>query len=215
MRRSWQGAWLATVLWALPPLAAAQETAAAPESAATVSAVWVERQVNFTYMPITGYYSCEGLRNKVRWVLEQLGARPDFAVRTRGCVELQGPEPSPGVEIIAAFPAAATPELLEQLAGEAAKRQLAARATGKPDPVAEATAQFPARMKRVEFSSRRSSLADLQDGDCELMEQLVRHDVFGKLGVKVVESQTRCVPRQVTLGAVRMTVEVLQPVAER
>lgn len=215
MGRSWQGAWLATVLWALPLLAAAQETSAAPEAVATVSAVWVERKVNFTYMPITGYYSCDGLRDKVRWILQQLGARPDLEVKRRGCVKLQGPEPSPGVEIVAAFPAPATPELLEQLAGEAAKRQLAARATGKPDPVAEATAQFPARVKRVEFNSSRSSLADLQDGDCELMEQLERQGVFGALGVMVVESQIRCVPRQVTLGAVRMTVEVLEPVPQR
>ena len=215
MRRSWQGAWFATVLCALPLLAAAQETTPAAQAAATVNAVWVERRVNFTYMPITGYYSCDGLRDKVRWILEQLGARPDLEVKRRGCVELQGPEPSPGVEIVAAFPVAATPELLEQLAGEAAKRQLAARATGKPDPVAEATAQFPARVKRVEVNSSRSSLADLQDGDCELMEQLERQGVFGALGVKVVESQIRCVPRQVTLGAVRMTVEVLEPVVER
>jgi hypothetical protein len=46
------------------------------------------------------------------------------------------------------------------------------------------------------------------------MEQLVRQDVFGKLGARVVENRTRCVPRQVTPGAVRMTVEVLAPVVE-
>jgi hypothetical protein len=196
----------------LPLLAAAQPEAAAPEPAATVNAVWVERKVSFTYMPLTSYYSCDGLRDKVRWILRELGARPDFKVRSRGCIEVQGPEMFPGVEVVAAFPAEATPELLEQLAADASKRQLAARATGKPDPVSEATAQFPARVKRVEFESGRTTLSDLQDGDCELMEQLVRGDVFGKLGVKVVDSQTHCVPRQVTLGAVRMAVEVLEPV---
>jgi hypothetical protein len=44
------------------------------------------------------------------------------------------------------------------------------------------------------------------------MEQLVRGHVFDEFGVKVVEEQISCVPRQVTLGAVRMTVEVLEPV---
>lgn len=212
MRRSWQGGWIATALCALPLLAAAQEAARAPEATAAVKAVWVEHKVNFTYMPLTSYYSCDGLRDKVRWILRELGARPGFTVRSRGCVEVQGPELFPGVEIVAAFPAEATPELLQQLADEASKRQLAARATGKPDPVTEATAQFPARVKRVEFRSGTTTLSDLQDGDCELMEQLVRNDVFGKLGAKVVDAQTHCVPRQVTLGAVRMAVEVLEPV---
>jgi len=200
------------VLCVLPLLAAGQAEAPAPESAATVNAVWVERKVSFNYMPLTSYYSCDGLRDKVRWILKELGARPGFKVKARGCLEVQGPEPFPGVEIVAAFPAAATPELLEELAADASKRQLAARATGKSDPVTEATAQFQARVKRVEFVSGPTRLYDLQDGDCELMEQLVRSDVFGKLGAKVVDSQTRCVPRQVTLGAVRMTVEVLEPV---
>jgi len=212
MRRSWQGGCLATTLCMLPLLAAAQPEAAAPEPAATVNAVWVERKVSFTYMPLTSYYSCDGLRDKVRWILRELGARPDFKVRSRGCIEVQGPEMFPGVEVVAAFPAEATPELLEQLAADASKQQLAARATGKPDPVIEATAQFPARLRRVEFESGRTGLSDLQDGDCELMEQLVRNDVFGKLGAKVVDARTHCVPRQVTLGAVRMAVEVLEPV---
>jgi len=199
-------------LCALPLAAVAQVDAPAPEAAATVSAVWVERKVNFSYMPLTSYYSCDGLRDKVRWILRQLGAKPGFKVRSRGCMEAQGPELFPGVEIVAAFPAEATPELLQQLAGEASKRQLAARATGKPDPVTEATAQFPARVKRVEFASGRTTLDDLQDGDCELMEQLVRNDVFGKFGATVVAGQVHCVPRQVSLGAVRMIVEVLEPV---
>lgn len=212
MRRSWQGGWIAIAVCALPLLAAAQEAAPVPETATAVNAVWVEHQVSFTYMPLTSYYSCDGLRDKVRWILRELGARPGFKVKARGCIEMQGPELFPGVEIVAAFPAEATPDLLEQLAAEASKRQLAARATGRPDPVTEATAQFPARVRRVEFQSGTTTLSGLQNGDCELMEQLVRNDVFGRLGVRVVDAQTRCVPRQVTLGAVRMAVEVLEPI---
>lgn len=212
MRRSWLGGWIAMAMCVLPLVAAAQEAAPAPEPAASVNAVWVERKVNFTYMPLTSYYSCDGLRDKVRWILRQLGAKPGFSVRSRGCIEVTGPELFPGVEIVAALPAEATPELLQQLADDAAKRQLAARASGKPDPVIEATARFPARVKRVEFRSGTTTLSDLQDGDCELMEQLVRNDVFGRLGARVVDAQIHCVPRQVSLGAVRMAVEVLEPV---
>ena len=210
MRRSWKAAWVASLSLALPAVVAAQSTAPG-EPAATVSAVWVERELTFTYMPLTSYYSCDGLRDKVRWILAELGAKPGFKVVSRGCIEVQGPEVFPGVKIVAAFPAAATPELLAQLASEASKRQLAARATGKPEPVAEATAQFAARVRRVEFKSGGSSADDLQDGDCELMEQL-RDRAFGPLGVTVVEDRIHCVPRQVSIGAVRMTVEVLEAV---
>lgn len=205
MQRAWAGGWMATALFALPFVACAQ-------SAATVNAVWVEREVSFSYMPLTSFYSCDGLRDKVRWIVGELGARPGFEVRTRGCVERHGPEQFPGVVIIAAFPAEATPERLEQLARESAQRQLAARAAGQAAPVVEAATQFPARVRRVQFRSDRSTLDDLQDGDCELMEQLVRTDVFGQFGARVVDAQIRCVPRQVSLAAVRMTVEVLEPV---
>jgi len=211
MRRSWKGGWIAGLLCALPALAAAQAATPSADAAATVNAVWVEREVTFTYMPLTSYYSCDGLRDKVRWILRELGARPGFKVVARGCVEMQGPEIMPGVKILAAFPTPATPELLAQLASEASKRELAARATGKPDPVAEATAQFPARVRRVEFRSGVSSFDELQDGDCELMEQM-RDRVFGQLGARVVQDQIHCVPRRVSIGAVRMTVEVLEPV---
>jgi hypothetical protein len=198
---------------ALPAIAAAEGAAPAAD-AATVEAVWVDRELTFTYMPLTTYYSCEGLRGKILWILRELGARPGFEVTTRGCVEVQGPELFPGVEVVAAFPAPATPEVLAQVAEHAAKRQLAARAAGQPDPVAEATKHFPARTRRIEFRSERSTaVPGLQDGDCELIEQLLRQDAFGRLGVAVVDARVNCVPRQVTLGAVRMTLETLEPVA--
>lgn len=210
MKRAWIG-WMAGLLCALPLLAAAQEpTAATPEA---VDAVWVEREVNFTYMPLTSYYSCDGLRDKVRWIFRQLGARSDLRVSTRGCMEARGPEFFPGVRIVAAFPAAATPEVLAQVASDAAQRQLDAKGKGKgkAQPVADPTVPFPARAKRVEFRSSMSAGTGLQDGDCELMEQL-RDQVFGQYGIRVVEERIHCVPRTVTIGAVRMTVEVLEPV---
>jgi hypothetical protein len=211
MQCSKMGGWVAGLLFAVPASAAAQLPAApSAEPQATVNAVWVERDLNFTYMPRTSYYSCDGMLDKVRWILEELGARPGYKVSSRGCFKGQGPELFPGVRIVAEFPAAATPALLAQLASDASKRELAARATGKEGAVAEATAQFPARVKRVEFKSSLSR-NDLQDGDCELVEQL-RDRVFAEIGVTVVEDHINCVPRQVTFGAVRMTVEVLEPV---
>jgi hypothetical protein len=199
------------MLLVLPTLVAAEKNAPVAPDAAVVNAVWVEHDITLNYMGFTSYYSCDGLREKVRWVLGQLGARPDFKVTARGCVRVTGPEAMPSLKIIAAMPAAATPELLAQLAAEASKQELAARVQGRSPAAPEATAQFPARAKRVEF--RSNPVGDLREGDCELMEQL-RDQAFGPLGVKVVEDRIRCVPKQVSLGSVQMTVEVLQPVPQ-
>jgi hypothetical protein len=99
--------------------------------------------------------------------------------------------------------------VLAGLAGGASKRELASRATGQAVPEAEGTARFPAIPRRVEFTSRPTG--PLEDGDCELMEQL-RDQVMVPLGAKIIDNGVRCVPRQVRPGAVRLTVEVLQPV---
>ena len=210
MRRTW-AALLAVASSVLATSEApAQEAPAAP---ATVNAVWVEREVDFNYSGFTSYYSCGGLRAKLEWLLGEIGARPGFKVRTRGCVRLSGAELMPGARIVATVPLEATPELLAEIASDASRRELAARAKGSSVPVPEAAAQFPARVKRVEFRSARGNFDGLQDGDCELMEQ-ARRQLFPKLGVRVVEGQISCTPNQLTLGAVRMTVEILEPVPE-
>jgi hypothetical protein len=191
-----------------PPGAMSQEAGPA-ESSPAVDAVWMEREVRVTYMAFTSFYSCRGLRDKVTWVLEQLGARPGFSVTTRGCVEVTGPEVMPAVRIVGALPVEATPEVLAELASGTAKRELAARATGKALPETGGTDRFRAVPRRVEFTSRPGG--SLEDGDCELIEQL-RDQVMVPLGAKIIENEVRCVPRQVRPGAVRLTVEVLQPV---
>lgn len=196
---------LALALWA-SAAAQAQDTVAAVDDPTVVSAVWIERDVQLHYMGFTSYYSCEGLRGQVRTILKELGARPGFKVTMRNCINQTGPEWSPTVRIVAAFPFEATPEVLAELQSNASKRELVARVQGKsPD---EATAQFPARPKRVEF--RSGGMSFLRDGDCELMEQM-RDRVFGPLGVKVIDGSVHCSPNQVTLGAIRMTVDVLEP----
>jgi hypothetical protein len=198
---------LAGACLALATSVRAQDESPAGDGAAIVSAVWMEHDVTLHYMGFTSYYSCEGLRGQVRRILQELGARPGFKVTARNCIRLTGPEWTPSVRIVAALPVEATPEVLAELAKDASTRELVAKVQGKsPD---EATAQFPARPRRVEFVS--GGMSFLQDGDCELMEQM-RDRVFGPLGVKVIDSSIRCVPRQVSIGSIRMTVEVLEPV---
>ncbi len=166
MRRVWMGGWVAVLCLVLPALASAQQGATSADDVATVNAAWVEHDLQFTFMGFTTYYSCDGLRDKVRWIFEQLGVRPGFKLTTRGCPRANGPESAPGLRIVAALPAAASP-------GTAG--------------------QFPARPQRVEFRSSFNS-NDLQDGDCELMQQL-RDRVFVPMGVKVVDRTPRAACR--------------------
>lgn len=198
---------VACALLTVAAVAQAQQASPADGPPDTVNAVRIERQVDLVYMGFTTYYSCDGLRSKVRRVLEDLGLGDGLEVMVRNCIRLTGPELMPMARIVAQVPVEATPEVLAELASDASKRELVARVKGEA-PV-EATAQFPARRKRVQFES--SPLGDLQFGDCELMEQ-IRNRVFPALGVKVIEDRTHCVPRQVTLYPIHMVVEVLAAV---
>jgi hypothetical protein len=197
---------------ALAPASAvrAEAASAADAAAPTRNAVWVERELTLVYMGFTNYYSCEGLRSKLRFVLDEIGARPGYEIRATGCINVTGPERMPGARVVAALPVEATPAVLARLEDEAAERALIARATGKADAASDAaTAQFPARTRLVEFRGR--STGRLDDGDCELMEQ-VRDRILVPLGARVVEDGLRCSPRSVSPGSLRLTVEVLEPV---
>lgn len=171
------------------------------ESPPPVYAVWVEKNIEFTYMGFTSFYSCDGLRDKLRWVLEEIGARPGFKVTVVGCINT-GPDRMPHARITAAMPQPATPELLAELAKEPSQR----------DQAAPPISQFPARTRQVEFKD--DPLDHIEDGDCELVEQL-RDNVFIPLGARVVEDHMSCTPRQLNLGGVRLTIEVLEPVPEK
>ena len=179
------------------------------ERPAPMRAVWNEQEIEFTYMGFTSYYSCDGLRDKVRYLLRQLGAREDLKVRSAGCARMSGPEMFPRVRINAAVAVPATPERLEKLAAEASKRELIARVNRRSSTVGEATEQFGASTRVVEFRDRPNG--KIQAGDCELMERF-RDEVLPKLELRVVESDIRCIPRSVHPGSIRLVVEVLDPV---
>jgi len=194
-------------------------TPAAAVDGATMMAVWVQKEVNFAYVGLTSYYSCDGIRDKVRQILKYIGARPGFKVTVRSCVndtgvrrDFGGVERMPWVYITAALPQPATPELLAELAKPDPKAELVARATGKPSAKAEATAQFPAQWRRLQFVGK--PIGPVQQGDCELVDEMAE-SAFAQLGARVIEDLTACVPRQVNPGSIRLTLEVLQPVPEK
>jgi hypothetical protein len=180
----------------------------APDAARApvVNAVWVEREFSFAYMGIGTYYSCGGLRNKIEYVLEQLGARPEPRVSV-SCLDGPGPERLPMARIRVAMPAEATPELLAQLEEERSRRELVGRVQNKGAAVDDATAQFAAERRTVEFDGRRGKR--IEDGDCELLDQLLPQ-VLEPMGVRELPgSSLACVPKQSQFGAVNLKLESL------
>ncbi len=199
---------MAAALGLLAPAVAPASDAAQPAAAGapTVNAVWVEREFSFTYMGLGTYYSCDGLRNKLEFVLEAIGARKDPKV-TVACLDPIGIETLPMARIRVAVPAEATPELLRQLEDEQSRRELVGRVQGKDGGIDAATAQFPAQLRVVEFVGRRGRR--IEDGDCELLSQLLPQ-VLKPLGVRELPgSALRCVPKQSQFGAVRLQLESL------
>jgi len=208
MRRSSLVILVGTLVLVCGVARAAGAAAASAADAGTVSAVWVDHDLAFTYMGFTSHYSCSGIEGKVSYVMKQLGARPGYKVTSYGCINMNGPEIMPRVRVRAALPQEATPEVLAQLETDRSKRELVARAGGKPvAAIDEVTAKFPATWRNVTFEG--TPLSDVQDGDCELMEQLIRN-VLKPMGVREIEgSNLNCVPHQVPINAVNVKLQVL------
>jgi len=203
-------------LWSLaPPVAGAADTAAtagAADVTAPVMAVWVEQKIHFNYVGFTSYYSCDGLKDKVSFILKEIGARPGFKLTTRGCVNLRyGVERAPMLDMVVAMPREATPEVLAEVAEDNARRELAAKSGGTAAPSAKPESEFPARWRRIHFRDSPSGL--VQSGDCELIEQL-RDQVFVPLGAKIVESRMNCSPHQINIGIVNLSIDVLEPLPQ-
>ncbi len=172
----------------------------------TVNAVWTEHEFTFTYFGRGTYYSCGGLENKIEYILEALGARPEPKVWV-GCTEGPGIQQIPTARIKVAVPTEATPELLSAIEAGRSKRELVSKVQGNGAVVDAATAQFPAQRQVVEFVGRRKDR--IEDGDCELLEQLLPR-VLEPLGIREAPgSSLTCMPRASQFGSVHLRLESL------
>ena len=156
------------------------------------SAVWAPKELNFTYMGFTTKYSCDGLRDALKGVLLDLGARKkDLKVIETGCSSSSGrPDPFPGVRIrmMVLQPAATTAGAGHDAGKDGGKD--AVTATWKP----------------VDLKLRNSLTTE--SGDCELFEQ-IRHSVVPLFSTRNVDSQTTCVPHQASASRPVLKLEVL------
>lgn len=169
----------ATLLAAVPALAAVQASAAA---------VWVPKHVQFIYQGFTSYYSCDGLREKIRSMLDKLGAR-DLKVQQYSCVNPSGPTLFPGVRV-------SMQVLVPASSAEAAKDKNA----GPP---------VQAQWKNVVLMPSDAPIDE--QGDCELIEQF-KETFLPLFTTRNIRYQSTCIPHQVTLGT-HLSAEVLVPPA--
>jgi hypothetical protein len=158
--------------------------AAAHADDAGVQAVWTAKKLQFTYMGFTAHYSCDGLSDKMKRVLLDLGARPDLKVTPTGCSSGFGrPSPFPGVS--------ATVQVLEPVGDQ----------SPGPD-----TKVVPAHWKSVVVAPKGDPLNAA--GDCELTEQ-IKQRIVPLFSTRNIEYSSTCIPNQLQVGGTRLKTEVL------
>ena len=174
------------IAFLIPALAACAAGAAESQSA-----VWTEKEVTFVYQGFTTRYSCDGLRDKVRDVLLDLGAeKKSLKVMQLGCSSPSGrPDPFPGVRV--------KMSVLQPAGGSA---------DGKA--VDDKAVPIPAHWKPVDLKLRNSFSTD--SGECELVEQ-IKQKFVPLFATRNVELKTTCIPHQATASRPSLKLEVLAP----
>jgi hypothetical protein len=169
----------------------AAEGSAAEPSGEAQSAVWTHKELTFIYQGFTTKYSCDGLQDKMRGVLLDLGARKKtLKVMQMGCSSPAGrPDPFPGVRV---------------------KMDVLEPATGSAGSNGSAEDQKPvaAHWKPVDLKLRNSLTTD--SGECELVEQ-IRQKIVPQFAARNVELQTNCIPHQASATRPSLKLEVLAP----
>jgi hypothetical protein len=177
---------LLTAAFVLGSLGVGASASLAAADSGDDAAVWVPKELNFRYVGFTTKYSCDGLRDKMRSILLQLGARDDLKVTGYGCIAVNSPETTPGVRIA-----------MHVL-------QPASAAAGQP----AAGRTVAAHWKTVDLLADRNLVdAGL---DCELVAQLHR-EVLPLFVPRHVDYSAACSVNTPLPGGTKLKAEVLVP----
>jgi hypothetical protein len=156
--------------------AAGASVARLPVTGNPTAAVWKEQHVEFVYLGRTSWYSCDGLRNKVRAMLLDLGARRDLQIVPLGCGDYgRAHVRSPPLRLKIVFSSPALPDV-------------AARPLHEGD-LAATDARFE------EFTITSDTFRNMGVGDCELVQEF-SHQLLTKLVARDVRQDIRCIPDQ-------------------
>jgi hypothetical protein len=194
------------------PVTLSSSVAAAPQPESIralqiVEAVWQVQSLRFAYSGYATVYSCDSLLEKVRDILQVLGARETMRIRSWGCTDMV----THGfMEITLESPVEATPENVQAVTTYDSTQQLVARVRNERLDRAEELPRFPATWKT--FSMKEKPLK-LGASDCELVEQL-RRDVFPRMSIRVERDRLRCSVAFGNLGQPQLRVAALVAVPE-
>ena len=164
---------------------------AGTEGGAPVAAVWKAQHVSFFYMGRTSRYSCDGLRDKVRAMLLELGARRDLTITALGCEDaaarLRAGSLGPSLNMVFSTPALP----------EAAAKPLRA------GDLAAVNARFEP------FTITSDAFRNMGVADCELVEEFARQ-VLPKLVTRNLKQDITCVPYEQSGGRFLVRGEILR-----
>ena len=154
------------------------------EAAPKELAVWTTKEVQFTYMGFTTFYSCDGLRDDVRQMLLLLGARKDdlhvYELPCSGAPDR--PNPFPGVKI-----------------------QMSVL-TPAPSTDSDVSKMVQAQWKTVKLPYRETGINAA--GQCELLEQF-KKTVLPLFTTRNVDLVATCVPHQLSPLGTKLQADVL------
>ena len=149
-------------------------------------AVWTPKELQFTYMGFTTHYTCDGLRDTVKNMLLQLGARKDdLKVYEQPCSgNPDRPNPFPGVKI--------------------------KMSVLQPTPVMPGSDSdnqtVQAHWKTVKLPYGKTGLDAA--GQCELLEQ-VKQKILPLFTTRNVDLRAACVPHQLEPIGTNLQADVL------
>jgi hypothetical protein len=176
----------APVLAGVGLLFAASGWSAGADTGSPTRAAWKEQHLRFIYIGRTSLYSCDGLRDKVRAMLLDLGARRDLSITALGCeaAAAQVRRGSVGPSLTIVF------------------SSLQAGDLGAVD----------ARYETFTITS--DAFHNMEIADCELVEEFA-HQVLPKLATRNLKQDISCVPFQQSGGRFLIRGEVLRALPAR
>lgn len=151
----------------------------------SVPAVWKQQHVNFFYGGRTARYSCDGLRDKVRAMLLDMGARRDLKIMTLRCADGHRRD-APAGDVHAGDPHGALPSLSIDFSAPAFPVMTTRRSSG-------ASSVRPARFEVFMITS--DAFRNLGVGDCELVQEFTRQ-ILSRLVTREVRHDIACVADQ-------------------
>jgi hypothetical protein len=161
-----------------------------------IAAVWREQHLNFFYMGRTSRYSCEGLRDKVRAMLLDLGARRDIRIRALGC------EDAPARARLGSLGPSLNIVMSTPVLPDASAKPL------HPGDLAAVDARFEP------FTITSDAFRNMGIADCELVEEFSRQ-ILPKLAARNLKQDITCVPLEQSGSRFLVRGEVLRTLAQR